>query len=114
MTYPHKRDKIIKLLSQRRMSQKAQSKSQVRVFADEEEKAEIKENHEANIKFMKAFLAKINHSKRNSVLDACCGDGRVIVALLAERYSIVDGFDQDLGPLRSSKTIPQPSSTSET
>ena len=82
------------------MSQKAQSKSQVRVFADEEEKVEMKDCTEACIEHIKAFLAKINHSKRNSVLDAGCGDGRVIVNLLAERYSIVDGFDIDPGAVK--------------
>ena len=51
--------------------------------------------HEANIKYMRAFLAKIGHKKCGTALDVCCGDGRVTIDLLAESYDIVDCFDLD-------------------
>ena len=76
----------------------------MRPYADEEEKAEMNDCHEANIRYMRAFLTKIMHKKCGTALDVGCGDGRVTIDLLAESYDIVDCFDLDYDAVEITKS----------
>ena len=85
---------IQKYLHARRIFRSLGGENVVRIWADAEERREMKECHSRSIDILKRFLGPIQSRSLFRALDVAGGDGRLSVGFLLNSYARVDLFDQ--------------------
>ena len=70
-----------------------QPKSTVRIFADQEEKKNMKLCHSKAIKLQRRELLRLPGVHKDKALDVGCGNGRVTRYFLQKYFGRIDMFD---------------------